>query len=117
MAIIYEPIRWNERFGWRLFAETEKLGIFYFWQAIGQKMHIHNIPSSYDKFAQYNQDYEQQHFIYSESNRRVVESTINLFLSWFPAISRPLLRPCVQGMNDYANAYRFWLLESSCCCT
>ncbi len=63
-------------------------------------MHIHDIPSSYDKFAQYNQDYERQHFIYSESNRRVGESTINLFLSWFPIFSRPLLKPCVHTMFD-----------------
>ncbi|MBE9170389.1 DUF2236 domain-containing protein [Pleurocapsales cyanobacterium LEGE 06147] len=99
-TFIYEPIRWNERFGWRLFCETEKLAIFYFWQAIGKKMVIKDIPSTYDEFAQYNHNYEQQHFVYSDSNRRVVESTINLFLSWFPAISRPLLRPCVHGMFD-----------------
>jgi hypothetical protein len=99
-TFIYEPIRWNERFGWRLFCETEKLAIFYFWQAIGKKMDIHDIPSTYEEFAQYNQNYEQQHFVYSDSNRRVVESTINLFLSWFPAIIRPLLRPCVYGIFD-----------------
>ncbi len=99
-TLIYEPIRWNQRFGWRLFCETEKLAIFYFWQAIGQKMHIRDIPSTYDQFAQYNQDYEQHHFIYSDSNRRVAQSTINLFLSWFPAISRPLLEPCVHGMFE-----------------
>ncbi len=99
-TFIYEPIRWNERFGWRLFCEPEKLAIFYFWQAIGKKMHIHDIPSTYEEFAQYNQDYEQQHFVYSDSNRRVVESTINLFLSWFPAIGRPLLKPCVHAMFD-----------------
>ena len=99
-TFIYEPIRWNERFGWRLFNETEKLAIFYFWQAIGKKMHIHDIPSSYDKFARYNQEYEQQHFVYSDSNHRLVESTINLFLSWFPVISRPVLKPCVLGIFD-----------------
>lgn len=99
-TFIYEPIRWNERFGWRLFSETEKLAIFYFWQAIGNKMQIYDIPSSYDEFAQYNQDYEQKHFIYAESNRRVVESTIHLFLSWFPSFSRSLLKPCAYTMFD-----------------
>ena len=97
-TFIYEPIRWNERFGWRLFSETEKLAIFYFWQAVGQKMHIHDIPSTYEEFAQYNQNYEQQHFVYSDSNRRVGESTVNLFLSWFPAFIRPAIKPCVQAM-------------------
>jgi hypothetical protein len=99
-TFIYEPIKWNERFGWRLFSETEKLAIFYFWQAIGKKMQIRDIPSTYDEFAQYNRNYEQQHFIYSDSNRRVVESTVNLFLSWFPGFVRPMLKPCVHAMFD-----------------
>lgn len=99
-TFIYEPIRWNERFGWRLFTKTEKLAIFYFWQAIGQKMGIQDIPSTYAEFEQFNRNYEQKYFVYSDSNRRVGESTINLFLSWFPAVSRPLFKPLVYGMFD-----------------
>ncbi len=106
-TFIYEPIRWNERFGWRLFCETEKLAIFYFWRAIGQKMHIRDIPSTYEELAQYNQDYERQHFVYSQSNRRVVESTLNLFLSWFPSWSRPLVKLCVQGMFEQLSLNAF----------
>ena len=82
-TFIYEPIRWNERFGWRLFTQTEKLAIFYFWQAIAQRMSIQDILSTYAEFEQFNRNYEQQYFVYSDSNRRVGESTINLFLSWF----------------------------------
>ena len=99
-TFIYEPIRWNKHFGWRLFSESEKLAIFYFWREIGQRMHINNIPPTYDAFAQYNQDYEKQNFVYSDTNRHVAQSTINLFLSWFPAISRPLIKPCVYAMFD-----------------
>lgn len=55
--------------------------IFYFWQAVGRKMHIRDLPSNYTEFAQFNRCYEQQHFIYSDNNRRVGESTLNLFLS------------------------------------
>ena len=63
-------------------------------------MKIENIPSTYAEFAQFNSNYEQQQFIYADSNRRVGESTVNLFLSWFPAVVRPLLKPVVQGMFD-----------------
>jgi hypothetical protein len=99
-TFIDEPIHWNERFGWRLFTDTEKLAIFYFWQAIARKMSIQDLPSTYAEFEQFNRDYEQQYFVYSDSNRRVGESTINLFLGWFPAVSRPLLKPLVYGMFD-----------------
>ena len=99
-TFIYEPIRWNQRFGWRLFTETEKLAIFYFWQAVGTKMKIANIPTTYAEFARYNLDYECHNFVSADSNRRVGNSTLNLFLSWFPAFSRPLLKPCVRALFD-----------------
>ncbi|MEQ9232473.1 oxygenase MpaB family protein [Coleofasciculus sp. E2-BRE-01] len=99
-TFIYEPIRWNERFGWRLFCEQEKLAIFYFWQAVGERMQIRDIPSTYEEFAHYNQKYEQENFVYSDSNRAVGESTINLFLSWFPALSHPLLKPAIYSLFD-----------------
>ena len=90
---IYEPIRWNERFGWRLMCENEKQAAFYFWQALGERMHIHNIPDTYEAFQRYSQDYEKEHFNFSEANRRIGEATRNLLLSWFP---RPL-RPTVEA--------------------
>ncbi|MEM9509468.1 MAG: oxygenase MpaB family protein [Cyanobacteria bacterium P01_E01_bin.35] len=112
-TFIYEPIRWNQRFGWRLFCETEKQAIYRFWQVIGQKMNIQNIPSTYEEFAEFNQNYEQQYFVYSDTNRRVGESTINLFLSWFPHLSRPALKPLVHGMFDERTITAFGFAHSS----
>jgi hypothetical protein len=34
-TFIYEPIRWNERFGWRPMSDTERLAYFYFWRGVG----------------------------------------------------------------------------------
>src|SRR4051795_12336503 len=34
-TFVYEPIRWNARFGWRLMCPEEKLGFFYFWREVG----------------------------------------------------------------------------------
>src|SRR5437899_211066 len=30
-TFLFEPIRWNARFGWRPLCEQERLGLFYFW--------------------------------------------------------------------------------------
>lgn len=99
-TFIYEPIRWNELFGWRPFTETEKLAIFYFWQEIGRRMDIQDIPATYEEFACYNRDREREFFVYSDTNHRVGESTLNLFLSWYPQLLRPILKPCVQSLFD-----------------
>lgn len=35
-TFIYEPIRWNRRFGWRIMSESVRLGYFYFWREVGR---------------------------------------------------------------------------------
>ena len=99
-TFIYEPIRWNARFGWRLMCEEEKLAAFYFWQEVGLRMHIQNIPETYEKFERYNLDYEREHFRYSDTNRRVGESTRDLFLSWYPSWMRSPLKPVTYALLD-----------------
>lgn len=97
---IYEPIRWNARFGWRPMCKNERLASFYFWQALGERMHIQDIPATYEAFERYNRDYERQNFRYSDANRRVGESTRNLFLSWFPKYLRPVLECSFYALMD-----------------
>ncbi len=99
-TFIYEPIRWNARFGWRPMCEQERLASFYFWREVGKRMHIQDIPETYEEFERYNLDYEHQHFRYSDANRRTGESTRDLFLSWFPGILRPILKPSVNALLD-----------------
>src|SRR5262249_5507578 len=39
-TFIYEPIRWNGRFGWRPLCDRERLGMFHFWRQVGRRMNI-----------------------------------------------------------------------------
>ncbi|MCD8488929.1 MAG: DUF2236 domain-containing protein [Desertifilum sp.] len=101
-TFIYEPIRWNARFGWRLMNETERLASFYFWREVGKRMHIQDIPETSPELERYNQDYEARYFRYSDTNRRIGEATCELFLSWFPAILRSPLQSSIYTLLDDA---------------
>ena len=46
-SFVFEPIRWNARFGWRPLIEAEKLATFEFWREVGRRMAIKEIPESY----------------------------------------------------------------------
>lgn len=111
-TFIYEPIRWNARFGWRLMCEQERLAMFYFWREVGKRMHIQNIPETYEEFERYNLDYERQHFRYSDANRRTGEVTRDLFLSWFPQILRPAIAPAIYAMLDDTMLQAFGLPQA-----
>ena len=100
-TFIFEPIRWNERFGWRLLCEQERLGYFYFWREVGRRMNIRDIPVGYDDFERFNKDYEREHYRFTEANRRVGAATRELFASWFPRFLAPVVRSAIYALLDY----------------
>jgi hypothetical protein len=101
-TFIYEPIRWNERYGWRRMCEQERQAIFYFWREVGRRMNIKQIPTDYDAFERYNVEYEKAHFRFTEANHRVGAATCDLFASWFPRGLRPLVRRAIYALLDDA---------------
>jgi hypothetical protein len=99
-TFIFEPIRWNEQFGWRLLCVQERLGYFYFWCEVGRRMNIRGIPLDYDVFERFNKDYEREHYRFTEANRRVGAATRELFVSWFPYFLAPVVRSAIYALLD-----------------
>ena len=101
-TFIFEPIRWNSRFGWRLMCAQERFAMFYFWREVGQRMNIKDIPAEYEAFDRFNAEYERTNFRYTDANQRIGAATRDLFLSWFPRITRPLVRRVIYASMDDA---------------
>ncbi len=99
-TFIYEPIRWNTRFGWRPLCVQERLGYFHFWCAVGERMGIHDVPADFDAFEQFSCDYERTHFRTTEATRRIAEAVRGMFLRWFPPPLRPLARAAMSCLMD-----------------
>ena len=99
-TFIYEPIRWNTRWGWRTPTHHENLASYYFWVEVGKRMGIKSIPDTYEAFEQYNIDYERDNYAYDPANRRVAEATIEIMQSWYPSFLRPLVREGIYAMVD-----------------
>jgi hypothetical protein len=100
-TFIFEPVRWNQRFGWRKAVEHEKLAGYYYWRALGRFMNIKSIPESYQEFERFNREYEEDHFRYAPSNRRVADANLDMFLRWFlPRNLLPLGRPLLYAIMD-----------------
>ena len=99
-TFVLVPIRWNERFGWRRMIEKERLALFHFWREVGSRMHITDIPVNYDEFEQYNLAYEKENFRFTESNHRVGIAVRDLFKSWFPRWTRPLVEKGIYAFMD-----------------
>lgn len=101
-TFVYEPARWNARFGWRPMCEQERLGFFYFWREVGRRMNIKELPTDYAEFERFNIAYERNHFRHTEANGRVGAATREMFATWFPTPLRPLVRRSIYALLDDA---------------
>ena len=99
-TLIYEPIRWMSKYGWRPMCAGERLGLYFFWREVGRRMHIEDVPATAEAFERYNIEYERAHFRCTEASRRVGTATRELFVSWFPRLLHPLVRPAIHAMMD-----------------
>jgi hypothetical protein len=101
-TFLLEPIRWIDRFGWRRMTEGERHASYVFWREVGRRMAIRDIPPSPEAFEAWSLAHERAHFRYADVNRRIAESTRELFASWFPRPLRPVVRVAIYGMLDEA---------------
>lgn len=99
-TFIFEPIRWNARFGWRLMTEKERIALFHFWREVGRRMNIRDIPEDMAALEKFSSSYERERFRFTETNRRVGSATRELFASWFPSPLAPLVRRGIHAFLD-----------------
>ena len=100
--IIYEPIRWNQHFGWRLFTPSERQALFHFWSTVGQRMGLRNIPQTNEAFEKFNQAYAAQYCRYHPDNAAVGNAVVTLMQRWFPKIISPAVPFVVRTVADDA---------------
>lgn len=101
-TFVYEPIRWIDRYGWRPTCRNEKLGYYYFWRGVGQRMSIEDIPATYEAFDAWAWDYERKRFRFTPTNQKVGAATRDLFASWYPSPLAPIVRGAIYALLDDA---------------
>lgn len=96
-TFVVVPVRWIRRYGWRSLTKTEIRAAVNYYRVAGRLMGIRRIPPTYAAFASYLDAYEREHHSFSEANRRLAGSLIEVFEAWFPRPVRPLTRRCIAA--------------------
>lgn len=99
-SFVFEPIRWNARFGWRPLIQVEKLATFEFWREVGRRMGIRGIPPDYAELERFNEEYERDRFGRTDATERIGRATRDMFLSWFPGLPRRLGGQAIYALMD-----------------
>ncbi len=100
-TFIYDTSNWINKYGYRKLTQQEELAGFYVWTQIGEHMHIENIPATIFEFKKFHDDYETNHFQYSEANYKVARATEDLMLSWYlPKFMFATARPFLHAVME-----------------
>jgi hypothetical protein len=99
-TFVVVPVRWIGRYGWRDLTAGEIRAAVNYYRELGRLMGIHQIPPTYAEFAGYLDAYEREHHSFTEANRRLAVSLIEVIGAWFPPPVRPLARDCIAAALD-----------------
>jgi len=100
-TFVIEPYRWNKRFGYRISTPKELIAGYTLWAEIGKRMGIQDIPPSFEAMEQFNIQYEETQFGYTEAGRKVADATLHLMLGWYlPRFLFPIAKPFAYAIMD-----------------
>lgn len=87
---VLEPIRWNERCGWRPLSDVERLAGFHFWREVGRRMAIPDLPASFAAMQAEAEAFEASHVGFDPANRCLFDVTLREVLarSLSPRVAR-----------------------------
>ena len=91
-TFVVTPVRWIERYGWRRGTEAERTAAVRYYQRLGSLMGIKDIPADFDGFAELMDSYERETYVFDAKARAVADSTLALFVTFYPKPLRPAMR-------------------------
>src|SRR6266496_28636 len=99
-ALLFAPIRWLERYGWRPLCCHERAAAYIFYRELGRRMGIKDIPASYEAFEAVFDAYERDRFAYSEAGWRLMRASREAFVGYFPAVLAPFAGAYTDALLD-----------------
>jgi uncharacterized protein (DUF2236 family) len=101
-TFVVTPIRWVDEYGWRRMTEVERIASANYYRALGRRMGIRDVPTTWQAFARLLDRYEREHFGFDLGGRTVAEATLALLATFPPSHRQPagLVRRISFAMMD-----------------
>jgi hypothetical protein len=98
-TFVFNPIDWMAAYGRRAFTGKEQLAWLRYYQELGRRMGIANIPATSDAFRAFREKFEAERMVYAGSNCEVATVTVDLVLGMHvPRLLYPLGRPVAMAL-------------------
>ena len=98
-TFVFNPIDWMAEYGRRAFTAKEQLAWLRYYQELGRRMGIADIPASLEAFRSFREKFEAERMVYADSNREVSTVTVDLVLGMYvPRALYPIGRPVAMTL-------------------
>jgi hypothetical protein len=99
-TFVVTPVRWIERYGWRPGSDAERVATVRYHQRLGALMGITGVPDDYEGFAALMDAYERDTYVFDAKARAVADSTLDLFVTFYPRPLRRVMRQVSIALLD-----------------
>ncbi|WP_432104803.1 oxygenase MpaB family protein [Streptomyces sp. bgisy091] len=99
-TFVVTPKRWLDVYGWRKLSDHELRAFAAYYRTLGARMGIQDLPTTYDDFERFLDDYEEEHFGWDSGARAVSDATLALMGSWYPRPLAPVVRRASLALLD-----------------
>ncbi|QAY70959.1 oxygenase MpaB family protein [Xylanimonas protaetiae] len=110
-TFVVMPVRWISAYGWRRLTGTEVEATVVYYAALGRRMGITGIPTTYAAFADLLDAYEAERFAYDAGGRSVADATLRLLRTFPPyrLLPAPVVRLFAFSILDehLCRAFRY----------
>ena len=104
-TFVVTPVRWIERYGWRSLLEAERTAVVRYYQRLGRLMGIQDVPDDFAGFSDLMDAYERETYVFDAKARAVADSTLDLFVTFYPRpLRRVMLRFAIALLDDHLRA-------------
>ncbi len=100
MTLLVVPLRWTDRYGWRKPTPSERDAAVRFFRELGARMHITDIPVTFDEAEIFFDDYERRRVAPSAAGRTLMSATVQVFQSMQPRLLHPFTKRMISTMLD-----------------
>jgi hypothetical protein len=102
MTLLVVPIRWTDRYGWRKPTQTERDAATRFFRELGERIHISDIPVTFEAAEKFFDDYERRRVAPSAAGKTLMGATVQVFQSMQPRLLHPVTERMIATMLDDA---------------
>jgi len=103
-----EALRWIDKYDWRKTVALEKHASWVFWNEVGRRMGLENVPQSFEACAAFIETFETRNMAPSNDNALIAQGIFSLYASTVPSFLASAVRAVLIAFMDtrLVNAFK-----------